>query len=116
MHTYRNAWNEGDLDTIVQTYATPCFVVKGGRVLHHPDEAAKRAYFGELLAGNQAQGSHVWHIAELDDHALGADAALTTVRWVAQRPDRSVLWDFVDSYLLALDSGQWRILGDVVQR
>jgi hypothetical protein len=44
---------------------------------------------------------------------LGSDATLVTVRWIA-RPDQSLLWDFLDSYLLALEDGQWRILGDVV--
>ena len=42
---------------------------------------------------------------------LGSDATLVTVRWIARRPDQSLLWDFLDSYLLALEDGQWRILG-----
>jgi hypothetical protein len=45
---------------------------------------------------------------------LGSDAALVTVRWIARRPYQSLLWDFPDSYLLALEEGQWRILGDLV--
>jgi hypothetical protein len=45
---------------------------------------------------------------------LGSDATLVTVRWIARRPNQSLLWDFLDSYLLALEDGQWRILGDVV--
>jgi hypothetical protein len=28
--------------------------------------------------------------------------------------DQPLLWDFLDSYLLALEDGQWRILGDAV--
>jgi hypothetical protein len=65
--SYAEAWNSRDLDRIVGAYATPCFVVKGGQVLRHPDE-----------------------------------------------PDGSVLWEFLDSYLLAADEGHWHILGDVV--
>jgi hypothetical protein len=47
-------------------------------------------------------------------HQLGSDAALLTVRWIARRPDQSLQWDVLDSYLLALEERQWRILGDVV--
>jgi hypothetical protein len=30
------------------------------------------------------------------------------------RPDGSVIWDFFDSYMLAIDQGRRRILGNVV--
>ena len=56
MGSYAEAWNRADLDSIVGAYATPCFVVKGGQVLRHWDEAAKHSYFGDLLAGNQGEG------------------------------------------------------------
>lgn len=98
----------------MKAYTTPCFVVKGGHVLRHNDEAAKRQYFAELLASNNQQGPHAWSIGDLKPRQLGSDAALLTVRWIARRPDQSLLWDFFDSYLLALEEGQWRILGDVV--
>jgi hypothetical protein len=58
--------------------------------------------------------AHVWSVGNLDMHPLGGDAAMITVRWIAHRPDQSVLWDFLDSYLLAIEDGSWRILGDVV--
>jgi ketosteroid isomerase-like protein len=97
---YMAAWNSGDLTAIVDAYTTPCFVVKGGRVLRHNDEAAKRRYFEELLSSNQDQGPHIWSIGDLDMHPLGRDATMITVRWIARRPDRSLLWDFLDSYLM----------------
>jgi ketosteroid isomerase-like protein len=112
--SYAEAWNSRDLDRIVGAYATPCFVVKGGQVLRHRDEPAKRRYFGELLAGNQREGPHTWSVSDLDPRPLGRDAAMVTVRWVCHRPDGSVLWEFLDSYLLAADEGHWHILGDVV--
>lgn len=114
MGSYAEAWNRGDLDLIVGAYATPCFVVKGGQVLRHQDEAAKRGYFADLLAGNRREGPHTWSIAELDARPLGRDAAMVTVRWVCRRPDGSTIWDFVDSYLVAFEQGRWRILSDVV--
>ena len=40
----RGAARDESLDAIVAAYATPCFVVKGGRVLRHEDEAAKARY------------------------------------------------------------------------
>jgi hypothetical protein len=42
------------------------------------------------------------------------EAAMVTVRWHCRRPDGSMLWDLLDSYLLAAEQGRWRILGDVV--
>jgi ketosteroid isomerase-like protein len=111
---YGEAWNADDVDAIMNAYATPCFVVKGDRVLRHNDETAKRRYFTELLASNNQHGPHTWSIGDVKLQPLGRDAALATVRWIAQRPDKSVLWDFLDSYLLAVEEGQWRILGDVV--
>ena len=31
-----------------------------------------------------------------------------------RRPDGSVIWEFLDSYLLAAERGRWWIVGDVV--
>jgi ketosteroid isomerase-like protein len=68
---YMAAWNSGDLAAIVDAYATPCFVVKGGRVLRHNDDAAKRRYFEELLSSNQDQvpisgASEIWTCTHWD--------------------------------------------------
>jgi hypothetical protein len=35
---------------------------------------------------------------------------LITVRWLAHRPDQSILWDFLDSYMVASEDGRWRTL------
>jgi len=80
-------------------------------VLRHNDDVAKRRYFAELLASNNQEGPHTWSIGDLKLQRLGFDATLVTVGWIARRPDQSLLWDFLDSYLLALEDGQWRILG-----
>jgi hypothetical protein len=86
---YAEAWNSGNLNLIAGAYATPCFVVKGGRVLRHEDHAAKRRYFGELLAGNQQQGPHRWSTGDLDTRLLGRGAAMVTVPGsAAGRTDR----------------------------
>jgi hypothetical protein len=39
---------------------------------------------------------------------------MAMVRWICRRPDGSTIWEFLDSYLLAPEQGQWRILGGVV--
>jgi hypothetical protein len=111
---YQRAWNDLDLDRILDAYATPCFVVKGGRVLHHQDDAAKARYFGELLDGNRRQGPHRWDLGDLEQRPLGRDGALVTVCWTCRRPDGSAIWEFLDSYLLASERGRWWIVGDVV--
>jgi hypothetical protein len=41
---------------------------------------------------------------------------MVTVRWICRQPDGSTIWKFLDSYLLAIEEGQRRILGDVVHR
>ena len=48
----------------------------------------------------------VW--GNLDMHPLGRDAVMITVRWIAHRPDQSVLWDFLDSYAVAIEDGHWK--------
>ena len=40
MSAYGEAGNTNDVEAIMKAYATPCFVVKGGHVLRHNDEAA----------------------------------------------------------------------------
>jgi ketosteroid isomerase-like protein len=53
---YGEAWNGDDVYAIMNAYATPCFVVKGGRVLRHSAETAKRHNFSELLASDNQHG------------------------------------------------------------
>ena len=111
---YLAAWNEEDVDRIADSYATPSFVVKGGQVLRQLDEVAKQGYFANLIADNAREGPHTWEIGGLDERRLGKNAALITVRWVARRPDHTMIWDFLDSYLISARDGRWHILGDVV--
>jgi hypothetical protein len=59
---------------------------------------------------------HTWSVGSLEMYPLGRDAALITVRWLARRPDQSILWDFLDSYMVGIEEDRWRILGDVVQK
>jgi len=94
-------------------YSTPSFVVKSGRIIRFgPNE--KIEYFSALMDSNAESGDHIWEIAEFDVDLLASNGALATVRWVARRSDRSVLWDFKDTYVLGNDADGWHILGDIV--
>jgi ketosteroid isomerase-like protein len=63
---YTEAWNSADVAAIVEAYATPCFVVKGGRVLRHGDQAARHRDFSELVTSNQREGMHTWSVGNLE--------------------------------------------------
>jgi hypothetical protein len=58
-------------DHILDAYATPCFVAKGGKLLHLRDHAAKDRHFGDLLAGNRGQGPHRWDLSGVDWWVVG---------------------------------------------
>jgi hypothetical protein len=59
------------------------------------------------------RGRTAGNSATSDLRRLGRDGALVTVRWTCRRPDGSVIWEFPDSYLLAVEqagggsSGTW---------
>jgi hypothetical protein len=72
---YTEAWNSADVAAIVEAYATPCFVVKGGRVLRHGDQAAKHRDFSELLTSNQREAC-----------TPGASETWKRTHWVATLP------------------------------
>jgi hypothetical protein len=62
--------------------------------------------------------TEAWNAGDLDG-IVGACATpcfMVTVRWICRRPGGSTIWNFLDSYPLAIEEGQWRILGDAVHR
>ena len=112
---YRDCFNRLDGPGASSHYAAPSFVVKNGGVVRI-DLDTKNDYFDSLMARNAAEGDHVWEIAELEVNLPATNGGIVTVRWIARRPDGSVLWDFFDTYVVA-DDGQgqgWLILGDIV--
>lgn len=46
---YGQAWDNYDLQTILDYYYTPCFIFKAGKVYNHLSEEAKTRYFHDLL-------------------------------------------------------------------
>lgn len=112
-NAYRDCFNRLDGPGAASHYAAPSFVVKNGGVVRF-DSDTKNDYFASLMSGNAAEGDHVWEIAELAMNQLASNGAIVTVHWIARRPDGSVLWDFMDSYIVAEEAGGWLILGDIV--
>ena len=94
-------------------YSAPSFVVKNGSVTRF-GSSEKADYFSALMEANAAEGEHRWEIADFEVALPAANGAIVTVRWVAQRPSGSVIWDFKDTYFLADTAHGWRILGDMV--
>ena len=66
------------------------------------------------MSGNAAEGEHIWEIARLDLQQPAPNGAIVTVHWIARRPEGTILWDFLDSYIVADDGTGWSILGDIV--
>lgn len=112
--SYGAAFDAYDLDAIMSQYHTPCFVYKDRKPLFLPDEAHKRDYFEDLLARLRAAGVHHTDIADLTTTPLGPTSAIVTVHWVSKKEDESVVYDFLDSYFLALIGDDWKFLGDTV--
>lgn len=112
-NTYRDCFNRLDGRGAAAHYTTPSFVVKAGSVVRI-DAQTKVGYFDSLVSGNASEGEHVWEIAGLDILQPAPNGAIVTVHWIARRPDRSILWDFLDSYIVADDGSGWLIQGDIV--
>ena len=52
---YGRAWDNYDLQTILEYYHTPCFIFKAGKVFDNASEEAKRRYFQDLLEDYRQQ-------------------------------------------------------------
>ena len=88
-------------------------------VEHPPDDVftiapPPRSMSTSLMESNAAEGEHLWEIAHLQVTSPASNGAIATIRWVARRPDNSVLWEFEDTYVLGDSGGGWQILGDIV--
>jgi len=110
---YMDCFDRLDGTAAAVYYSAPSFVVKDGGITRFgPNE--KSDYFSALMDSNTEVGEHVWEIAEFDVDLPAPNGAIATVRWIARRPDRSVIWDFEDTYVLGNDGAGWSILGDIV--
>ncbi len=115
MAAYLDAWNEGDLDRVLDAYHGPAAIFSGGMV-EASDAGSRRAYLQAYLdstRGELGKGTR-WECPSLEVKPLGSDAALLTARWVFRRNDGTALEDYPDSYLLVRLGGRWGFLADVI--
>ena len=115
MAAYLDAWNEGDLERVLDAYHGPAPIFSGGAV-EVSDAVSRRAYLGAYLDSTRAeleQGTR-WECPSLEVTPLGTDAALLTARWVFRRIDGTAAEDYPDSYLLARIAGRWGFIADVI--
>ena len=115
MAAYVEAWNEGDLERVVDAYQPVAPVYQGGQILAH-DAATRRTFLSDYLDSTRdelAAGTR-WECPSLDVANLGANGVLATARWVFRRPDGSALEDYLDSYVLVRINGRWAIFADVI--
>jgi len=111
---YGRAWDNYDLQTILDYYYMPCFIFKAGQVFANMTERSKYHYFQNLLSAYQQQGVVQAEIPNFEMKTLGDNSALITVEWICKRADRAVVFDFWDSYHLIRIDGRWKILDDTV--
>ena len=114
MKKYGDAWDNYDLQTILNYYHTPCFIFKSGMLFANLTEETKLQYFQDLLASYRQQEYSYAEIHNFDLKVMGPESALVTVRWICKRPDGSIAFDYRDSYHLIHIDGMWKILGDTV--
>ena len=111
---YGRAWDNYDLQTILDYYYMPCFIFKAGQVFANVTEEVKHLYFKNLLDNYKVQNVAHAEIPHCEIKLLGDNSALITVEWVCKRGDGTVVFDFWDSYHLIHIDAQWKILDDTV--
>jgi hypothetical protein len=115
MTAYVAAWNENDLERVVDAYHDAAPVYQGGQVLAH-DAASRRTFLTDYLESTKdelAAGTR-WELPSLDVQQLGVNGVLATARWVFRRSDGTALEDYLDSYVLVRIDGRWAIFADVI--
>ena len=111
---YGNAFDNYDLQTILNYYHTPCFIFKSGILFANLTEGTKLQYFQDLLESYRQQEYSNAEISNFDLKVMGPDSALVTVEWICKRSDGSIVFDFWDAYHLIRLDGIWKMLGDTV--
>ena len=111
---YGQAFDEYDLQTILDFYHTPCYIYKSKTLFANQTEEVKVRYFTELLESYRQQAYARAETPHIDVQMLGTDSALITVEWLCKRADDTVVFDFWDTYHFIRIDGAWKILGDTV--
>lgn len=118
MQAYLDAWNDADVDRVIDAYHVPSLVHQDGAVREQLTGESRLEFLGTYVDSTRdalAAGAR-WSCPSLQVRALGADAALATARWVFTAGDGTVVEDYLDSYLLTRVDGRWFILADAIHR
>ena len=111
---YGQAWDEYDLQTILNYYHTLCFIYKNKTLFTNLTQAIKVRYFTDLLESYRQQSYAKAETPHIEVHMLGSDSALVTVEWLCKRADGSIVFDYWDTYHFIYINDTWKILGDTV--
>lgn len=111
---YGQAWDEYDLQTILDFYHTPCFIYKSKTLFANLTQEIKVRYFKDLLEDYRHAAYAKAETPHIEAQMLGEDSALVTVEWLCKRSDDTVAFDFWDTYHFIWINDEWKILGDTV--
>jgi hypothetical protein len=115
---YLDAWNEADVDRVIDAFHVPSLIHAEGVVRQQLTGPSRLDYLGSYVDSTRealAAGAR-WTCPSLEIRPLGADAALATARWVFTAGDGTLVEDYFDSYLLTMVGGRWYVLADAIHR
>jgi len=113
---YLDAWNEADVERVIDAYHVPSLVHAEGTVRPQLTGPSRLEFLGTYVDSTRdalAAGAR-WTCPSLEVKGLGAEASLVTARWVFTLGDGTVTEDYFDSYLLARVDGRWYVIADAI--
>jgi hypothetical protein len=115
---YLDAWNEADVDRVIDAFHVPSLIHTEGTVIEQLTGPSRLEFLGSYVDSTRdalAAGGR-WASPTVEVRPLGADAALVTANWIFTTADGTVTEDYFDSYLLTLVDGRWYVLADAIHR
>ncbi|MES1239608.1 MAG: hypothetical protein ABUL57_01965, partial [Chloroflexota bacterium] len=115
---YLDAWNEADVERVIDAFHVPSLIHTEGQVIEHLTGASRLEFLGSYVDSTKealAAGGR-WSAPTVEVKPLGADAALVTANWVFTTGAGAVTEDYFDSYLVTVIGGRWYVLADAIHR
>ena len=109
---YLDGYNRLDAAALSALHASPCVVVHRNEVLVLNDDNSLD-WHKTLLAENDAEGDHVWEMADLQVDQVAPNGAVAKLHWIARRPDGTPLWEDRPTYVVADGGDGWLIWSNV---
>jgi len=113
---YLDAWNEADVERVIDAFHVPSLIHTEGEVVEQLTGPARLTFLGSYVDSTRdaLAACARWTCPSVEVKALGAGAALVTANWVFTLADGTVTEDYFDSYLLTLVGGRWYVLADAI--